>query len=104
MAPLERRRKNSLCSPRIRRATSIGAINEMDTQFTALLMFLILTYLLFRRPASATPRRGPTELNFRISHSAHLNSEAPGKKSAQSPEWSGVSKSLLRRVSSGLEA
>jgi hypothetical protein len=99
---LERLRKNSRRSPTIRRATTIGVINWMDTQLITLLMFLLLTYLLFRRPASAASRRGPTELNLQISHSAHLNSDGPGKKLAQSPGWNGVSRSFLRRVSPGL--
>jgi hypothetical protein len=41
----------------------------MDTQLIAFLMFLTLTYLLFRRPTSMAPKRYPTELDFRIGHS-----------------------------------
>jgi hypothetical protein len=47
----------------------------MDTQLIALLMFLLLTYLLFRRPASMGPKRYPTELDFRIGHSVLLQRE-----------------------------
>jgi hypothetical protein len=47
----------------------------MDTQLIALLMFLTLTYLLFRRPASMAPKRYPTELDFRIGHSVLLQRE-----------------------------
>src|SRR5262245_52694250 len=75
----------------------------MNTHYRAyLFMFPLLTYLLFRRPGSSASRRYPTELNFQISHSAHLNSEAPGKIFAQSSGWNGVSRSFLRRVSPGL--
>ena len=35
----------------------------MSTQLIALLMFLLLTYLLFRRPASAALRRSPVEFH-----------------------------------------
>jgi hypothetical protein len=99
---LARLRKNSLRSARVHGTTAIGVINQMDTQLTAFLMFLLLTYLLFRRPVSMASRRYPTELNFQISHSVHLNREAPGKIPAQSPGWNGVSRSFLRRVSPGL--
>jgi len=48
----------------------------MDMQLTALLMFLLLTYLLFRRPASGS-KRLPTELNFQIAHPVDFKSEGP---------------------------
>lgn len=38
----------------------------MDSEIFALPMFLLLSYLLFRRPASTRSRRRPTELNCRI--------------------------------------
>ena len=47
----------------------------MDTQLIALLMFLTLTYLLFRKPASMAPKRYPTELDFRIGRSVLLQRE-----------------------------
>ena len=47
----------------------------MDTQLIVLLMFLLLTYLLFRRPASTAQKRYPTELDFRIGHSVLLQRE-----------------------------
>jgi hypothetical protein len=42
----------------------------MSAQLIALLMFLLLTYLLFRRPASAATGRYPAELNIRVRHSS----------------------------------
>jgi hypothetical protein len=47
----------------------------MDTHLIALLMFLLLTYLLFRRPSSMAPKRFPTELDFQIWHSVLLKRE-----------------------------
>jgi hypothetical protein len=55
-----------LHSARIHRATGAGVINWMDTQLIAFLMFLLLSYLLFRRPASAAQKRYPTELDFQL--------------------------------------
>ena len=52
----------------------------MNTQIIAILMFLLLAYLLFRRPASAASRRCPTDLNFQVEHSIYLPSEMPEKK------------------------
>jgi len=52
----------------------------MNTQIIAFLMFLLLTYLLFRRPTSAATMRCPTELNFQVGHSIYLPSEMPEKK------------------------
>ncbi len=64
----------------------------MSTQLIALLMFLLLTYLLFRRPASerGSTRRYPTELDFQVGHSVYLKNEpkkastmaAPGRNAA----------------------
>ena len=47
----------------------------MDTQLIVFLMFLTLTYLLFRRPVSMAPKRYPTELDFQIGHSVLLQRE-----------------------------
>jgi hypothetical protein len=47
----------------------------MDIHLSALLMFLLLSYLLFRRPASTVSRRYPTELGFQIGHSVLLQKE-----------------------------
>jgi hypothetical protein len=47
----------------------------MDTHLFALLMFLLLSYLLFRQPASTVSRRYPTELDFQIGHSVLLQRE-----------------------------
>src|SRR5574341_464815 len=52
----------------------------MDTQLIALLMFLLLSYLLFRRPASAVTKRYPTELDFQIGHSVFLQKELSKKR------------------------
>jgi putative OmpL-like beta-barrel porin-2 len=74
----------------------------MDTQLIALLMFLLLIYLLFRRPTSAALRRGPTELNVQINHPVYLKNETQGKKSAPSSRRHGASRSFLRSVTMGL--
>ena len=68
----------------------------MDTQLSALLMFLLLTYLLFRRPASAASKRYPTELNFQVGHSVYLTSEILKKKTVSPPRQGGVNRTLLR--------
>ncbi|HEY7180798.1 MAG TPA: hypothetical protein VIC84_05240 [Blastocatellia bacterium] len=47
----------------------------MDTRLLAFLMFLLLTYLLFRRPASMAQKRYPTELNSPIGHSSLVKGE-----------------------------
>src|SRR5262245_61203467 len=100
---LARLRNNSPCSARIHRATAIGVVNRMETHNWAFhFMFLLLTYLLFRRPASATSKRLPTELNFKIGHPVNLRNEAPANKSAQSPGRNGASMSFLRGVAPGL--
>jgi hypothetical protein len=61
----------------------------MDTQLIVLLMFLLLTYLLFRRPASVSPRRYPTELDFRIGHSALLQRESLKENAATAASQDG---------------
>src|SRR5262247_193815 len=68
----------------------------MDTQLSALLMFLLLTYLLFRRPASASSKRYPTELNFQVGHKIYMTSEILKKKTVSPPGQSGVNRLLLR--------
>jgi hypothetical protein len=73
----------------------------MDTQLIALLMFLLLSYLLFRRPASAASRRCPTELNFQIGHPVNLKSERLKKKSILSPRRNGLNRSFPRGVALG---
>ena len=47
----------------------------MDTHLIALLMFLLLTYLFFRRPSSMAPKRYPAELDFQFGHSVLLKRE-----------------------------
>jgi hypothetical protein len=53
-------------------------MGNMDVRLIALLMFLLLSYLLFRRPASAASRRYPTELNFQVGDPVYLKSELRG--------------------------
>jgi hypothetical protein len=67
-----------------------------------LFMFLLLTYLLFRPPASSASNRLPTELNFQIGHPVNLKNEAQTNKSAQLPGRNGASMSFLRDVALGL--
>lgn len=74
----------------------------MFTQLTALLMFLLLTYLLFRRPASAALRRSPVELHFQVRHPVYLVSESPNEKARSAAGGSGVNKSLPRGIALGL--
>jgi hypothetical protein len=52
----------------------------MSTQLIALLMFLLLTSLLFRRPASAALRRLPSELHIQVSRPVYLKNETPKEK------------------------
>jgi len=92
---------NSPRSARIHGAIAIGVINWMDTQLISLLMFLLLTYLLFQRPASAASKRLPTELNFQIGHTVNLKSGILRKKSASLSSRSGLSRSSLRSVALG---
>src|SRR5215472_14943655 len=73
----------------------------MDTQLIALLMFLPLIYLLFRKPASAASRRYPTELNFQVGQPVYLKSETRRKKTVSSPSQSGVNRSFLRSIALG---
>src|SRR5262245_52479497 len=68
----------------------------MDTQLSALLMFLLLTYLLFRRPASASSKRYPTELNFQVGHTIYMTSEILKKKTVSPRGQRGVNRPLLR--------
>jgi Putative beta-barrel porin-2, OmpL-like. bbp2 len=74
----------------------------MSTQLIPLLMFLLLTYLLFWRPDSAAPRRLPTELNTRVRHSVYLKGESPMEKEASWPSRSGLKESFLRSIAMGL--
>jgi hypothetical protein len=99
---LARLRKNSPRSARIHRAIAIGVINRMDTQLNALLMFPLLTYLLFRRPASEASKRRGAELNFQIGHPVYLTNEIPKEKSAAPPRQSRVNRSFLRSGPLGL--
>src|SRR5262245_45272079 len=68
----------------------------MDTQLSALLMFLLLTYFLFRRPASASSSRYPTELNCQVGHTIYMTSEMLEKKTVSRPGRGGMNRPLLR--------
>lgn len=70
----------------------------MSTQLYALLMFLLLTYWLFRRPAATAPRRGPTELNFRLGSSVALTD----RLSHAAPSRSESDKFFLRHLALGI--
>ena len=74
----------------------------MSAQLIALLMFLLLTYLLFRRPASAAPGRRPSELNSRVGHSICRKSESLREQPASASSRRKGNKSLLRHVALGL--
>ncbi|MBO0858335.1 MAG: outer membrane beta-barrel protein [Chloracidobacterium sp.] len=97
-------RKKAPHFPRIRRAIATGAINRMDTHNRSFLfMFLSLTYSLFRRPASAAPKRLlPTDHNYQTGRPVNLKSEAPTNKSTQSSRRNGDSMSFLRGLAPGL--
>jgi hypothetical protein len=75
---------------------------EMSTQLIALLMFLPLTCLLFRRPSSAATGRYPTELNIWVRHSLHLKSELPMERAASSRNRSGMNRAFLQSSALGL--
>ena len=66
----------------------------MSAQLIALLMFLLLTYLLFRRPASSALRRLPSELHIQVSPSVYLKNESPNEKSTSAAGGSGIDRSL----------
>ncbi|MGH9855247.1 MAG: hypothetical protein ACREBD_35890, partial [Blastocatellia bacterium] len=74
----------------------------MSTQLMALLMFLLLTYLLFKRPASATPGRCPSELNSGVGHSICRKGESLREKPASVSSRRKGNKSLPRHVALGL--
>jgi hypothetical protein len=65
-------------------------------------MFLLLTYLLFRRPASAAPGRYPTELNMRVRHSVYLKEESPVEKAVAASRRRRLNESILWSVALGL--
>ena len=64
-------------------------------------MFLILTYSLFRRPASAALRRSPIELHIQVRRPVYIKSESPIKKAMAAGE-SGMNKSLSGGITLGL--
>lgn len=65
-------------------------------------MFLLLSYLLFRRPASTRLKRCPTELHFQVGHSVSLDAEAPRENNAPAPRRSDVKKSFPRSLALSL--
>ncbi len=70
----------------------------MSDQLIVLFMFLLLTYLLFRRPASAVPGQHPTELDFQIGQWAIT----PRKKSVSTEKRSNAGQSVLKTFVLGL--
>jgi hypothetical protein len=70
----------------------------MDTQLIVFLMFLLLTYLLFRRPDSMAPKRYPTELDFRIGHSVLLQRELFKENAATAASTKGAGNISAGRV------
>src|SRR5262245_25125405 len=74
----------------------------MDTLIFALLMFLLLTYLLFRRTASTRSRRYPTELHVQLGPAVSLKAEAPLEKNAPAQRRRDVNNSFPRSLALGL--
>jgi hypothetical protein len=74
----------------------------MSAQLIALLMFLLLTYLLFRRPASSALRRLPSELHIQVSPSVYLKNESPNEKSTSAADGSGIDRSLPWKLAPGI--
>ncbi len=74
----------------------------MSTQLIALLMFLLLTYLLFRRPASSAFRRLPSELHIQVCPSVYLKNESPNEKSTSAADGSGIDRSLPWKLAPGI--
>jgi TolA-binding protein len=74
----------------------------MSTQLIALLMFLLLTYLLFRRPASDALRRLPSELHIQVSRPVYLKKESPNEKSTSAAGGSGIDRSLPWKIAPGI--
>jgi hypothetical protein len=72
----------------------------MFTQLIALSMFLLLTYLLFRRPASAAPRRSPGELHIQVRPSVYINNESPKENDTSGDGGSGPDKSFPWKIAS----
>ena len=74
----------------------------MSTQLIALLMFLLLTYLLFRRPASAALRRLPSELHIQVGPPVYLKKESPNEKSTSAAGGSDIDRSLPWKIAPGI--
>jgi hypothetical protein len=74
----------------------------MSTQLIALLMFLLLTYLLFRRRTSAAPWRGPGDLHIQIMRPAYLKNDSPKEKARLAAAGSGINRSLSWKIAPGL--
>ena len=74
----------------------------MFTQLIALLMFLLLTYLLFRRPALAAPRRSPVELHIQVRRPVYLKNESLKKNAMTASGGGGMNKSLPWGIALGV--
>jgi putative OmpL-like beta-barrel porin-2 len=61
-------------------------------------MFLLLTYLLFRRPASSALRRSPVEFHFQVRRPVFLKNESLMKKAMTASGASRMNKSLPRGI------
>jgi TolA-binding protein len=65
-------------------------------------MFLLLTYLLFRRRASAAPWRGPGDLHIQIMRPVYLKNDLPKEKAQSAAGGSGINRSLSWKIAPGL--
>src|SRR5262245_55806136 len=74
----------------------------MSTQLIALLMFLLLTYLLFRRPASGAIRRLPSELHIQVRRPVYLKDESPKETARSAAGGSGIDRPLPRMIAPGI--
>src|SRR5262245_59661184 len=74
----------------------------MSTQLIALLMFLLLTYLLFRRPASGAIRRLPSELHIQVRRPVYLKNELPKETARSAAGGSGIDRSLPWKIAPGI--
>ncbi len=65
-------------------------------------MFLLLCYLLFRRPASETSERYPTGPNFQIRRPVYMKSEILRKKTMSASRRGSMNRFFMRSVALGL--
>jgi Putative beta-barrel porin-2, OmpL-like. bbp2 len=65
-------------------------------------MFLLLTYLLFRRRTSAALWRGPGDLHIQVMRPVYLKNESPRDKAGSAAAGSRINRSLSWKIASGL--